>query len=525
MLPRSHRQGVLHMKPIRLMSGFFTVGVWTLLSRVLGFAREVLLLSLIGPGPVMDAFVAAFRLPNMFRRFFAEGAFNAAFVPMFAKRLEAGEGAGIFARDAFNGLALVVTLLTGIGMVFMPVLVWLTAEGFVGNARFDMTVGYGRIAFPYILCMSLSALFSGILNATGRFAVAAAAPVLLNIFVITAMIIGAVTGGAVIDWLIWSIPLAGVAQLALTWRAAAAAGFPLRFSRPHWTPDMKAMITVALPAALASGVMQINLVVGQLVASQYDSAVSWLFAADRLYQLPLGVVGIAVGVVLLPDLARRLRANDEDGAHYTLSRAAEISLALTIPSAVALMVIPGSLVRVLFERGASDMDDTAAIATAVMIYGLGLPAFVLQKILQPLYFAREDTRRPFYFALVAMVINAGLAFGLAPFVGWIAPAIATTFAGWAMFACLAIGVRRYGVAARFDRRFHKRIWRIIAASVVMGIALWVGNAVLQPFLGLPWWRGLALLVLIALGAASYFGTGQKIGAFRLSEFKGALRRG
>ncbi|WP_339637693.1 murein biosynthesis integral membrane protein MurJ [uncultured Sulfitobacter sp.] len=513
------------MKPIRLMSGFFTVGVWTLLSRVLGFLREVLLLSLIGPGPVMDAFVAAFRLPNMFRRFFAEGAFNAAFVPMFAKKLEGEEGAGKFARDAFNGLSLVVLALTALGMIFMPGLVWLTAEGFVGDPRFDMTVAFGRIAFPYILCMSLSALFSGILNATGRFAVAAAAPVLLNIFVIAAMTFAALTGGDVALWLIWSIPLAGVAQLALTWRAAAQAGYPLRPSRPRWTPDMRAMIVIALPAALASGVMQINLVVGQLVASQYDKAVSWLFAADRLYQLPLGVVGIAVGIVLLPDLSRRLRAGDNDGAQTALSRAAEISLALTIPSAVALMVVPFALVTVLFQRGASGVDDTAAIATAVMIYGLGLPSFVLQKILQPVYFAREDTRRPFYFAVVAMVVNAALAVGLAPFIGWIAPAVATTLAGWTMFACLAIGARRFGDAAKFDARFHKRIWRILMASAAMGVALWLGNAALQPMLGLPWWRGLALVLLTAIGAVSYFGIGQLIGAFRLSEFKSAMRRG
>ena len=512
------------MKPIRMMSGFFTVGVWTLLSRVMGFMREVLLLSLIGPGPVMDAFVAAFRLPNMFRRFFAEGAFNAAFVPMFAKRIEGNDGAEVFARDAFNGLALVVLVLTAVAMIFMPGLVWLTAEGFAQDERFDMTVGFGRIVFPYILFMSLSALFSGILNATGRFAVAAAAPVLLNIFVITAMTVGYLTGGSVITWLIWSVPFAGIAQLALTWRAAAQAGFALKPSRPRWTPDMKQMVVVALPAAFASGVMQINLVVGQVVASQYDKAVSWLFAADRLYQLPLGVVGIAVGVVLLPELARRLRAGDAPGAQTALSRAAEISLALTIPSAVALMVIPFALVSVLFERGAATVDDTAAIATAVTIYGLGLPAFVLQKILQPIYFAREDTRRPFYFALVAMVVNVVLAVGLAPYVGWIAPALATTFAGWAMYFCLALGARRYGDAAKFDARFHKRIWRILISSVVMGVVLYIANDALQPILGLPWWRGLALLGLVVIGAVSYFGTGQFIGAFRLSEFKGAIRR-
>jgi putative peptidoglycan lipid II flippase len=513
------------MKPIRLMSGFFTVGVWTLLSRVLGFVREVMILSLIGPGPMMDAFVAAFRLPNMFRRFFAEGAFNAAFVPMFSKRLEGDEGAVQFAQNAFSGLFFVVTLLTALGMIFMPGLVWLTAEGFSEDGRFDITVGFGRIVFPYILFMSLSALFSGILNATGRFAVAAAAPVLLNIVVIAALTFAALTDGDAINWLIWAIPLAGVGQLALTWRAAAQVGFSLRPKRPRWNKDMRDLLVIALPAALASGVMQINLVVGQLVASQYENAVSWLFAADRLYQLPLGVVGIAVGIVLLPDLSRRLRAGDDAGAQTALSRAAEISLALTIPSAVALMVIPLTLVSVLFERGASGTDDSAAIATAVMIYGLGLPAFVLQKIVQPLYFAREDTRRPFYFALVAMVINATLAIGLAPWAGWLAPAIAATVAGWVMYALLAIGARWFGDAARVDARFRNRIWRIIGASLLMGVALWFFNVQLGALLALPWWRGLGLLILLSIGAVVYFGSGQILGAFKLSEFKAAMRRG
>ncbi len=513
------------MKPIRLMTGFFTVGVWTLLSRILGFVREVMILSLIGPGPMMDAFVAAFRLPNMFRRFFAEGAFNAAFVPMFSKRLEGDEGASDFAQTAFSGLFFIVTLLTALGMVFMPGLVWLTAEGFSDDARFDITVGFGRIVFPYILFMSLSALFSGILNATGRFAVAAAAPVLLNIAVISALTFAAVTGSTAIYWLIWAIPVAGVAQLALTWRAAGQAGFSLRIKRPCWNKDMRDLVVIALPAALASGVMQINLVVGQLVASQYENAVSWLFAADRLYQLPLGVVGIAVGVVLLPDLSRRLRAGDDAGAKTALSRAAEISLALTIPSAVALMVIPLTLVSVLFERGASGTDDSAAIATAVMIYGLGLPAFVLQKIVQPLYFAREDTRRPFYFALIAMVINAVLAVSLAPFVDWLAPAIAATVAGWAMYAMLALGARGFGDAARVDARFKKRIWRIIAASLLMGVALWFFNIQFSALLSLPWWRGLGLMILLVIAGVVYFGSGQMLGAFKLSEFKTAMRRG
>ncbi|WP_111732421.1 murein biosynthesis integral membrane protein MurJ [Roseovarius amoyensis] len=512
------------MQPIRLMSGVLTVGGWTMLSRLLGFVRDVLIAGLLGPGVLMDAYVAAFRLPNMFRRFFAEGAFNAAFVPMFSKRLEAGEGAEGFASLALSGLALVLLALSGLAMVFMPALVYATAEGFWGDERFDITVEFGRIVFPYIFFISLAALFSGVLNATGRFAAAAAAPVLLNVMLVTAMVAAWALGGAVAQALIWTIPFAGAAQLALVWVAAGRAGLRIRPVRPRWTPEMARLVRIAIPAALAGGVVQINLLVGQLVASNYDKAVSWLYSADRLYQLPLGVVGIAVGIVLLPDLSRRLKAGDDTGAREALSRAGEISLALTVPAAVALVTIPLPLVSVLYERGAFASDDTAATALAVAIYGLGLPAFVLQKLLQPLYFAREDTKSPFRFAVVAMVVNAAVAVGLAYAVGWIAAAIATTAAGWIMVWQLVRGARPFGEVARFDDRFRRRAWRICAASLVMGAVLWGASALLTPLFGYGGWRWLALLALIGSGVVSYALVGQAIGAFRLSEFRNALRR-
>ncbi|WP_171234920.1 murein biosynthesis integral membrane protein MurJ [Ruegeria sp. HKCCA6837] len=512
------------MKQIRLISGFFTVGFWTLASRILGFLREILLTALIGPGPVMDAFVAAFRLPNMFRRFFAEGAFNAAFVPMFSKRLEADENPQGFAQDAFNLLALAVLALVGLALIFMPGLVWLTAEGFYGDERFDLAVDYGYVVFPYILFMSLAALFSGVLNATGRFAAAAAAPVLLNIFACTALIAGALSGGEVIRWLILVIPVAGVAQLALVWVATERAGIRIRPGLPKLTPEMRRMVRIAVPAALAMGVTQVNLVVGQLVASKTEKAVSWLFAADRLYQLPLGVVGIAIGIVLLPDLSRRLRAEDKEGARNAFSRAGEFMLLLTLPSTVAFLVIPNPLVSVLFERGQFTTEDTTATALAVAIYGIGLPAFMLQKLLQPLYFARENTRSPFHYAVVAMIVNAALAFGLFPLVGWIAPAIAASIAGWAMVVLLAIGARNMGDEARFDDRFKQRAGRIVLASIGMGAVLYIALQAFGWTLGVPGWRYLALLVLIMVAATSYFGLGQLMGAFKLSEFKRALRR-
>lgn len=513
------------MKPIRLMRGFLTVGFWTLLSRVLGFVREILLLSFIGPGPLLDAFVAAFRLPNMFRRFFAEGAFNAAFVPMFSKKMEGDENAEHFASEALSLLFAAVMALTALGMIFMPALVWLTAEGFAGDARFDLTVGYGRIVFPYIFFMSLAALFSGVLNATGRFAAAAAAPVLLNILIIPALIFGHLSGGPVINWLIWTIPVAGVAQLGLVWIASRKAGLRINLCLPKWTPDMARMVRVAVPAALASGVMQINLVVGQIVASNTEGAVSWLYAADRLYQLPLGVIGIAIGIVLLPDLSRRLKAKDDAGAQNAFSRASEFAMFLTMPCAVAFLVIPLPIVSVLYERGATGSDDVAAISVALAIYALGLPAFVLQKLLQPLYFAREDTKRPFHYALWAMMVNAALAFGLAPYIQWMAPAIAATVSAWIMVAQLGFGARGYGQVAKFDTRLRKRLWRICLASAAMGGALWVTWVILVPWFGLPGWRYLALLILLTLGAVVYFAFGRLIGAYVPSELKAAARRG
>ncbi len=512
------------MKPIRLISGVMTVGFWTMMSRILGVVREMLILALIGPGPVMDAFVAAFRLPNMFRRLFAEGAFNAAFVPIFSKKYEGDEDPLVFARDAMNGLAFVVLILTALALVFMPAMVWATAGGFAQDARFDLTVGYGRVVFPYIFFIALAALFSGALNAVGHFAAAAAAPVFLNILVILAMTLAWAFGGETIKWLIWTVPVAGVVQLALVWIAAEKAGVTLRPARPRWTPDMKRLLRVAVPAALAGGVMQINLLVGQQVASHFENAVGWLYAADRLYQLPLGVVGIAVGIVLLPDLSRRLKADDDTGARHAFSRAGELSLALTIPAAVALVVIPLPVVAVLFQRGATEASDSAAIAMAVAIYGLGLPAFVMQKVLQPLFFAREDTRTPFRYAVWSMIVNAVVAISLAPVIGWIACALATTTAGWFMVAQLLFGGRKLGEVARFDARFRKRIWRMSLAAAVMGGALLVAMAVMQPALDAPGWRYLALTVLIVFGMAVYAIAGQMFGAFLLSDFKSAFKR-
>lgn len=517
------------MKPISLIKGFVTVGAWTLMSRLLGFVRDIMIAAFLGAGPVAEAFLIAFSLPNMFRRFFAEGAFNMAFIPMFSKKLETEDAPEDFAQDAFSALALLLTAFTALGVIFMPGLVWLMASGFAGDARFDLATAYGRVAFPYILFISLSALISGVLNANGRFLAAAAAPVLLNVIFVGAMI-GSVLGGAGSEHqigrtLAWAVPVGGIAQLGLVWIAARRIGYRFRPRMPKLTPDLKRLAIIAAPAALAGGVVQVNLLIGRQVASFFDGAVAWLSYADRLYQLPLGVVGIAIGVVLLPDLSRRLGAGDADGGRDAFNRAGELTLILTIPAAVALIAIPQPLVSVLFQRGEFTSDDAAATALAVAVYGMGLPAFVLQKVYQPLYFAREDTRRPFYFAVVAMVVNAVVAIGLAMQIGYLGAAFGTTIAGWAMFALLWAGSRGMGDAARTDSRFRRRLPRILAAALIMGIIVWLAAAALNLLLGAPTIRYAALALLVMIGIVSYFGIGQLIGAFHISEFRRAVRRG
>ena len=512
------------IRKIRLASSFFTVGIWTLLSKLLGFVRDIMIASAMGSGPVAQAFLIAFSLPNMFRRFFAEGAFNTAFIPMFSKKVEAGDNPEDFAREAFSGLATIVLVVVLLGQIFMPFLVLAMASGFADDARFGLTIGYGRIVFPYILFISLAALLSGVLNATGRFATAAAAPILLNVVLVASMFLAQAIGWEVGTALSWAALFAGFAQMALVWSAAKRAGFTLLPRRPRLTPEIKRLAIIAFPAALAGGVVQVNLLVGRQVASYFDGAVAWLSYADRLYQLPLGVVGIAIGVVLLPDLSRRLRAGDDAGGNQSLNRAAEFSLALTLPSAVALMVIPTALVSVLFERGAFDSTDTANTALAVAIYGAGLPSFVLAKVLAPLFFAREDTKTPFHYALVSMVVNAGLAIGLAPFIGYLAAAIGTTVAGWAMLAQLWFGSRKLGSAASIDARLRTKLPRILVSCAIMGGTLIAAGYVLAPWLYGSSLRYAALGLLVLIGAGVYGGAVVLTGALRPSELKALLRR-
>ncbi len=511
---------------MKLYRSFATVGGLTLVSRIMGFMRDIAFAALLGAGPIAEAFVVAFRFPNLFRRWFGEGAFNAAFVPLFTKRLE-GEGvepARRFAGEALAGLAFILLILSVLCMIAMPWIMYGLAPGFSANpAKYDLAVDMSRIAFPYLFCMSLVALLSGVLNSVGKFVESSAVSVVLNLTLMAAMFVAWWLGygndprtGYV---LAWGIFVAGILQLLLLLDGARRNGLMPRFTRPKMTPGVRQLIRLGVPGVIAGGVTQINIVIGSMIASLHTGAVSYLFYADRLYELPLALVGIAIGVVLLPDVSRHLRSGDQVAVMDSQNRALELAMLLTLPAAVALAVIPTEIISVLYQRGAFSPTDTANVAAALAFFAMGLPSFVMIKVFSPAFFAREDTQTPMRFAAISMALNTlgsvGLFF-LFRHLGWmphVGIAIATAFGGWlnAWLLWRALRQRGHFVA---DARLKRALVMTVASSAVMGGVLWWHARELAPWFAAQHGTGtraLALTVLIAGGGLVYaiaaFGTG------------------
>ena len=516
-----------------LLKSAATVGGFTLISRVLGFLRDQLIAFTLGTGFVAEAFFVAQRFPNLFRALFAEGAFNNAFVPLFTKRIE-GDGADkarVFAAEVFSVLLAWLLLFSALAMIAMPLAIYIIAPGFSGDAaKFDLAIDLTRICFPYLLFMSLTALQSGVLNSLNRFTAAAAAPILLNLVMIASNIVAWVlaTGNTPATGYIfaWGIFAAGIAQYALLTLACRRAGMALWPKWPKLTPDVKQVIRLSVPGIVSGGIMQINLVIATMIATTIDGAVAFLYYADRLYQLPLGVIGVAIGVVLLPDLSRKLRAGNAAGAVHSQNRALELSLFLTLPAAFALMAIPAPIVHTVFEHGAFSRADTLAVAPAVLAFAAGLPAFSITKVFQPGFYAREDTRTPMRFAIVSVIVNIVFSIALSPWLGHAGIALATSIAAWVNAGLLAVTLSRRGLFT-LDDRSRRRLPRIVLSGVLMGLLLLGGALLLQAnyapgagFIAAFW----GLLLLVVGGAASYFALAHLTGAMRLGEITSMLKR-
>jgi putative peptidoglycan lipid II flippase len=514
---------------MNLIRSVATVGGYTGISRILGFVRDIMIANAVGASPVADAFFAAFRLPNLFRRLFAEGAFNAAFVPLFARRLEQeGEAsARRFAEETLSVLVTTLLVVSALAMAGMPWFIYLIGSGFSQDPeKLALAVDLTRITFPYLLFMAVVALLSGILNSLYRFAAAAAAPILLNVIFIAALALvlpffSDVPGRV----MAWAVCFSGAAQMVFLVVAAKRAGMALSFPRPRMTPGVRRLMTLMLPGMLSAGALQINIFIGSSIASWQEGAFSFLYYADRVYQLPLGLIGIAIGIVLLPDLARKLRSGAEEQAMHSLNRGLEFALLLTLPATVALVVIAGPIIAGLFQHGRFGPDDAAATAAALTAFAWGLPAYVLVKILQPAFYAREDTVTPFRYSVVTVAANIALSLVLFWQLRHVGIALATSLAAWLNTVLLAVSLRRFGFC-HLDERFRARLPRILVASAGMGAALWAVESGTERWLADGFIeRVTALGILVGVGLLVYAGLAFGLGAVARGDLAGALRRG
>ena len=485
-------------KPAGVIRSSIIFAALTLISRFMGLARDLVITARLGASQTLaaDAYYTALAFPNLFRRIFAEGAFAAAFVPAYSRKLTAdGEAeADRFAADAQATVAAATVAVTILAQLAMPWLMYAINPGFVDEpAKFKLAVILTQITMPYLPCMAIAALYSGVLNAHGRFIVSGLYPTVLNVVMLAVVLPQKDPERAAYAASI-GVVIAGVGQAALCWWGARRTGARIAFSRLRLTPEIKALVRVAIPAVIANSATQINIFISGVLASQVDGARVWMNVADRLYQLPMSLVGVAIGVALLPRLSQALQAEDHDGAQGAMDQALVFALALSLPAAAALMAMPVYLIDALFTRGAFLPVDAQATGGLLFHYGWGVPAFVLLRVLQPAFFARQDTRTPMRISLISVGVNIAFGVGLYFVIGVQAIAAATSLAAWISVAQMWTALRRRDIY-RPEGRVWSKMARTLAASVALGAAL-ATAAAFRPALEAP----LAGLRLAGLGA-------------------------
>ena len=518
-----------------LLKNVGTIGGLTAVSRVFGFARDMMMARVVGAGLVADAFQLAFTLPNTFRRLFAEGAFSVAFVPMYSRALH-GEGgeeeANKFANDVLSVFVWVLLGFSALAMLFMPGLVWLLADDFAKvPGKFDLAVFLSRVTFPYLGFISLMAMLAGVLNARSRFGPAAFAPVLLNVFLITAILTGnhlrGTTGNDEVVGLALSVAVAfsGLAQFLYLWWETRKAGVRLKISAPKLTPEVKRLGALILPATFGAGIYQISQFVDTFFATSLEQgSLTLLKYADRLNQMPLGIVGIALGTAILPMLARHIHTGDGVEAQRLQSNAFEIGTLLTLPAAVALAICADAFCTAFFVGGKFTHADGQVMARIVVALVAGLPAYVIVKILNPGFFAREDTRTPVWTALISLVFNIFL--NVAVVRQWGIVGLASATAASATLNCLLLyAILHLRGWFHFTWHLAGRIFRQLIATALMGTLLWWLTPRLAPFYAGSWFdRIWSLSLIVFAGMAVFFAAAFAVGAIDKSVLAQLRRR-
>jgi putative peptidoglycan lipid II flippase len=505
-----------------------TIGFYTLANRILGFIREILTAAVLGAGPMADAYFMAVRVPSLFRSLFDEGVFSTAFVPLFAGTVaEHGkEAARAHTEEAFVALLAVLLAIVLLGEIFMPAIVPAIAPGFAADpSKFALAVALTRITFPFLLFIVLVALLGSVLNAIDRFATAAATPILPNLFLIAALAV--MTAFFIDDGrpLAAALTVGGLAQFIWLVLACRRAGLLRRLPRPQLTPAVRRLLSVVAPGVLGAGVTQLNLLVSTSIATLLPSgAVSYLYYADRINELPLGVIGIAIGTAILPQLSRQARLGDSAAAAATQVYGIELALLLSVPAAVGLALLAHPVFLVLFQHGAFGPTETAAAAAALAAYAVGLPGFVLVRVLVPTFFARGQMATPVKLALVAMAVNLVLTMLLMHSLAHVGVAVATVAAGW-INALSLLALSAWRGHFRLDARTRRHLLRISAAALAMGVVLRMSRSMLAPVLTDPKiLRFGALVGLIGLGMAVFFGLAALLGVLDLNSLRRRLAR-
>ena len=417
---------------MNLIKSTGTFSVFIIISRVLGYIRDVLIAIYLGSGPIADAFFVAFRIPNTFRRLFAEGSFNAAFVPSYSSELTIGkEKAKGFANDVFNFLMLGLLILVIVIEILMPGFVYLIAPGFYEDPnKIELTTLLTRITFPFLLFISLASFFSAILNSHNKFAVAAAAPIILNLILISIIFLAKKSSDELVVYLSYGVSVAGLLQLIFVYFYAKKFFTPVINFKLKVTKKIKIFFEKFLPGIFSSGVTQINILVGTIIASFQASAVSYLYYADRIYQINLAIAGIAIGTVILPNLSRYIKTSNKKKINFVQNKSFELSLFLSVPASMALLVGSEQITSALFGYGAFDNNSVQNSAKALFYFALGLPAFAIIKIFSTFLFARDNTKSPFYYSLISVLINITISIIFFKQIGFIIIPIATTISSW-----------------------------------------------------------------------------------------------
>ncbi len=489
-----------------LINTFSIVSLWTLFSRILGFLRDIFLALYLGSGPVAQAFLLAFTIPNMLRRIFAEGSFNKVFIPIFVGVKETKKDANELVTIVFLSLFIILGLISILGVAFMPALIRALAFGFLNDDRFQLAVLYGRILFPYILLISLVQLFNSVLNALNLYHVSTATQCVLNLILIGSLIFSAFSSGDFGVNLSIAVLVSGLVNLALVFRACRSNGISLtKVNLSGLNPNVglaKELCLKSIPISLASGVSQINLVVGRQISSLFDGAIVWLIYADRLAQLPIALIGVALNVVTLPKLSSLKKSGRIVEGNSYLNQSMQLSLVFALPASVGLIYLDYEIISSLFQRGNFSMNDAVQTSKALSIYSLSIIPISLQILLLNFYFAEKNIRVPFYYSLSSVFLNVSLAYSLLGMFEFLASPIAYAITNWLVFTSLVYHTYQYGFY--FNKAFKRALPRIVLSSCVMLICLiFLKNTTIEYFFYKNFtvlWLGAVILI----AGISYF---------------------